>query len=76
MNYPWAWEGECKAEKHGIFLTEEFSSQMKQSCYILIFFTQHAFEIPGSFSRRWIKELRKAATENITAEQQARQPRT
>lgn len=39
-------------------------------------FMEHAFEIPGSFSRRWIKELRKAATENITAEQQAKQPRT
>lgn len=36
-------------------------------------FMEHAFHIPGSFSRRWIKELRKAATEKIIAEQQARE---
>ena len=71
MNYP------DELEKVNVRLRNiEFSSQKKQSCYLLNFFTQHAFEIPGSFSRRWIKELRKAATENITAEQQARQPRT
>ncbi|KAL9963401.1 hypothetical protein ACROYT_G026911 [Oculina patagonica] len=39
-------------------------------------FMEHAFEMPGSFSRRWIKDLRKAAAEKITAEQKARQPRT
>lgn len=28
-------------------------------------FMEHTFQIPGSFSRKWIKELRKAATERI-----------
>ena len=55
----------------------EFSWPKKQfSSPVTIFFSQHTFEIPGSFARRWIKELRKAATEKVTAEQQARQPRT
>ncbi|RMX42088.1 hypothetical protein pdam_00001221 [Pocillopora damicornis] len=34
---------------------------------------KHSFHMPGSFSRKWIKELRKSATEKISAEQQARQ---
>ncbi|XP_068687226.1 growth hormone-regulated TBC protein 1-A-like [Montipora capricornis] len=29
-------------------------------------FMEHTFQIPGSFSRKWIKELRKAATERIS----------
>lgn len=36
-------------------------------------FMEHSFHMPGSFSRKWIKELRKSATEKISAEQQARQ---
>lgn len=39
-------------------------------------FMEHSFHLPGSFSRKWIKELRKAATEKILAEQQARQQHT
>lgn len=36
-------------------------------------FMEHAFQIPGSFSKRWIKELRKAASEKISTEQVERQ---
>jgi len=35
-------------------------------------FMEHTFQIPGSFSKRWIKELRKAAAEKLTTEQQMR----
>lgn len=38
-------------------------------------FMEHSFEIPGSFSRKWIKDLRKAAVEKITREHNEREQR-
>lgn len=39
------------------------------------FSLQHTFQIPGSFSRKWIRDLRKAAAEKITREHNEREQR-
>lgn len=39
------------------------------------FSLQHTFQIPGSFSRKWIRDLRKAAEEKITSEHNEREQR-